>query len=136
MARAIYREWFVKFRYPGHEGVPFITLALGPIPLNWEVVPLVSVASATGSGAFGSKLGRKDSQPHGVPVIRGANLRVGGGFDERDFVFVSPAKADELRSSWALRGDILVTQRGTLGQVGKIPVGHSFQSVVCCLKAR
>ncbi len=36
MARAIYREWFVKFRYPGHEDVPLVDSALGPIPDGWE----------------------------------------------------------------------------------------------------
>ena len=35
MARAIYREWFVKFRYPGHENVPLVDSALGPIPDGW-----------------------------------------------------------------------------------------------------
>lgn len=39
MARAIYREWFVKFRYPGHEDVPMVDSVLGPIPEGWEVVP-------------------------------------------------------------------------------------------------
>ncbi len=37
MARAIYREWFVKFRYPGHEDVPLVDSTLGPIPEDWEV---------------------------------------------------------------------------------------------------
>ena len=36
MARAIYREWFVKFRYPGHEDAPLGDSALGPIPEGWE----------------------------------------------------------------------------------------------------
>ena len=35
MARAIYREWFVKFRYPGHEDVPMVDSALGLIPEGW-----------------------------------------------------------------------------------------------------
>ncbi|NKE10489.1 MULTISPECIES: restriction endonuclease subunit S [Kocuria] len=35
MARAIYREWFVKFRYPGHEDVLLVDSALGPIPEGW-----------------------------------------------------------------------------------------------------
>ncbi|ALN16518.1 hypothetical protein ASQ49_15920 [Acidipropionibacterium acidipropionici] len=39
MARTIYREWFVKFRYPGHEDVPMVDSALGPIPEGWEVAP-------------------------------------------------------------------------------------------------
>jgi type I restriction enzyme S subunit len=37
MAQAIYREWFVEFRYPGHEDVPLVDSALGPIPEGWEV---------------------------------------------------------------------------------------------------
>jgi type I restriction enzyme, S subunit len=37
MARAIYREWFVEFRYPGHEDVPLVDSALGPVPGGWTV---------------------------------------------------------------------------------------------------
>jgi type I restriction enzyme S subunit len=37
MARTTYREWFVKFRYPGHEDVPLVDSALGPIPKGWSV---------------------------------------------------------------------------------------------------
>ncbi len=35
MARAIYREWFVKLRYPGREDVPLVDSTLGPIPERW-----------------------------------------------------------------------------------------------------
>lgn len=35
MARTIYREWFVNFRYPGHEDVPLVDSALGQIPSGW-----------------------------------------------------------------------------------------------------
>ena len=37
MARVLYREWFVHFRYPGHESVPRVASPLGPIPQGWEV---------------------------------------------------------------------------------------------------
>lgn len=40
MARVIYREWFVRFRYPGHEDVPLVESALGPIPEGWDVATL------------------------------------------------------------------------------------------------
>lgn len=49
MARAIYHEWFVKFRYPGHEDVPMVDSALGPIPEGWEVQPLAAIATVNGS---------------------------------------------------------------------------------------
>lgn len=37
MARALYREWFVHFRYPGNESAPRVDSPLGPIPQGWEV---------------------------------------------------------------------------------------------------
>ena len=37
MAQAIYREWFVEFRYPGHNDVPLVDSELGPIPKGWGV---------------------------------------------------------------------------------------------------
>ena len=37
MARLLYREWFVNFRFPGHENVPLVDSPLGPIPRGWKV---------------------------------------------------------------------------------------------------
>jgi type I restriction enzyme, S subunit len=39
LAQAIYREWFVEFRYPGHGEVPLVDSDLGSIPQGWEVAP-------------------------------------------------------------------------------------------------
>lgn len=38
MAQVIYKEWFVNFRFPGHEKVKMIKSELGMIPEGWEVV--------------------------------------------------------------------------------------------------
>ncbi|MCA1702930.1 MAG: restriction endonuclease subunit S, partial [Actinobacteria bacterium] len=45
MARAIYREWFVRFRYPGHADVPLVDSPLGPIPEGWSVGLLADLAT-------------------------------------------------------------------------------------------
>ena len=37
MARALYREWFVHFRFPGFENHPRVASPLGEIPQGWEV---------------------------------------------------------------------------------------------------
>jgi type I restriction enzyme, S subunit len=50
MAQAIYREWFVEFRYPGHEKVRFVESELGPIPQGWEVIPVGDVIQVVGGG--------------------------------------------------------------------------------------
>ena len=44
MAQAIYREWFVNFRFPGHEGVRMVESELGLVPEGWEVVRLSTIA--------------------------------------------------------------------------------------------
>ena len=44
MARALYREWFVEFRFPGHEKVPRVASPLGDIPEGWEAKKLADVA--------------------------------------------------------------------------------------------
>ncbi len=46
MARAIYREWFVHFRYPGHEDVPLVDSPLGPIPDGWQCATLGDLVDA------------------------------------------------------------------------------------------
>lgn len=38
MARRIYEEWFVRFRFPGHEQVKMVESELGLIPEGWKVV--------------------------------------------------------------------------------------------------
>jgi type I restriction enzyme S subunit len=44
MARSLYREWFVHFRFPGHDKVKMVPSPLGPIPQGWEVKKLSEVA--------------------------------------------------------------------------------------------
>ena len=72
-------------------------------------------------GPFGSSLVSKDYTATGVPVIRGANLSNGSRFIGGEFVYVSPAKAASLSRNLAGPGDIIATQRGTLGQVALVP---------------
>lgn len=44
MAQRIYREWFVDFRYPGHDAVPLVHSELGPIPRGWDWKQLRDIA--------------------------------------------------------------------------------------------
>ena len=50
MARSIYREWFVKFRFPGHEQVQMVDSELGLIPEGWEVKPIGEIINTVGGG--------------------------------------------------------------------------------------
>jgi type I restriction enzyme S subunit len=45
MARSLYREWFVHFRFPGHEKLPRVASPLGDIPQGWEMKKLGDLIS-------------------------------------------------------------------------------------------
>lgn len=44
MARSLNREWFIHFRYPGHESVALVDSPLGQIPQGWAVKKLGDIA--------------------------------------------------------------------------------------------
>ncbi len=45
LARTLYREWFVHFRFPGHESHPRVASTFGEVPRGWEVKALGEVAN-------------------------------------------------------------------------------------------
>jgi type I restriction enzyme S subunit len=98
---------------------------------GWPIVPLGSLASsrkgAMAGGPFGSDLVSRDYVESGVPVVRGVNLPLTSRFSCDNFVYVSPAKADRLHLNCAKPGDLVFTQRGTLGQVGVLPQGTAYK---------
>jgi type I restriction enzyme S subunit len=42
MALALYRDWFVNFRFPGHERIKMVDAAIGPVPEAWPVRPVTA----------------------------------------------------------------------------------------------
>ena len=50
MAGTIYREWFVEFRFPGHENAKVVESELGLIPQGWEVVKIQQIVKRVPSG--------------------------------------------------------------------------------------
>jgi type I restriction enzyme S subunit len=102
------------------------------VPAGWQVVRpeelKINEKYSLIGGPFGSDLTSQDYvEAPGIPVIRGVNL---GGKDSRfiddGFVFVSEEKASSLARNMAYPGDLVFTQRGTLGQVGLIPKKSRF----------
>ncbi|MDO8872290.1 MAG: restriction endonuclease subunit S [Methanoregula sp.] len=72
MAQAIYREWFVNFRFPGHVGMEMVESELGPVPEGWEVRKLFDIADVTYGFPFKSNI--FTSEPTDKPVIRIRNI--------------------------------------------------------------
>ncbi len=70
MARRIYEEWFVRFRFPGYEGVRMVESKLGLVPEGWSVQGLYDVADLTYGFPFKSNLFREGGEGLGVIRIR------------------------------------------------------------------
>ena len=93
------------------------------IPEDWDSTTVRGIASpirnAIVGGPFGSNLVSKDYVDDGIPVVRGQNM--GSKFVSGRFVFVSQAKGASLEANLAQAGDLVFTQRGTVGQVSLVP---------------
>ena len=93
-------------------------------------IELSSVITDIAAGPFGSNLKVSCFVPYGFPIIDGANLK---GFKVTDNLtkFVTEEKARSLSRSIARRGDVIITIRGTLGQIAYIPDDSMFEEYLC-----
>lgn len=80
-------------------------------------------------GPFGSNIKVECFVDEGVPVLNGSNLE-GFALSEREFRYVTPEKAASLKKANASRGDVVITHRGTLGQIVYIPETSKFEQYV------
>jgi len=64
MARMIYREWFVNFRFPEHEQMKMVDSPLGPIPEGWKVGKLQDYIEL----CYGKALKAEDRKDGPFPV--------------------------------------------------------------------
>ena len=80
-------------------------------------------------GPFGSNIKVDCFVDSGVPVLNGANLQ-GFKLREDSFNYVTTEKADSLNKANAYRGDIVITHRGTLGQIVYIPQDSKYKRYV------
>ena len=117
MARALYREWFVNFRFPGHEKVKLVPSPLGDIPKGWKVVSVKEVATLTYGFPFASKKFNTDGI--GKPVIRIRDILDGS---------INTFTDEEADPKYHIKnGDILVGMDGDF-HMCIWSSGHAFQN--------
>ena len=96
---------------------------------SWRTYKVGDIIDEIAMGPFGSNIKVDNFIDFGVPVLNGANLQ-GFKLKEESFNYVSPQKADSLGKANAYRGDIVITHRGTLGQIVYIPQNSKFERYV------
>jgi type I restriction enzyme S subunit len=86
LARSLYREWFVRFRFPGHVDVGLVDSELGPIPEGWEVRPLGQVCSLLRSGGTPRRSVGANWDGGATPWFKTGELTDGPLFDSLEHV--------------------------------------------------
>ena len=113
MARNLYREWFVHYRYPGHENIPRVPSQLGDIPEGWEVKKLGDFVEFRSGFAFKSSTFSTEGE-HRLVTIK--NVQDGSFNPESENRLTElPTK---MPSYCVLEdGDILLSLTGNVGRV-------------------
>jgi type I restriction enzyme, S subunit len=120
-ARALYREWFVHFRYPGWKDVPMATSPSGPAPTDWASKPLEELIATHIGGGWG-----RDTTEEGYTapawVLRGTDIPAARTCDVSGVPHRYHSSSN-LRSRRLCEGDIIFEVSG--GSKGQ-PVGRSL----------
>ena len=97
--------------------------------MGYDLVTISEIIDEISMGPFGSNIKVECFVDDGIPVLNGSNVDT-VKLREDNFRFVTPEKADSLGKANAFRGDIVVTHRGTLGQIAIIPTDSKYQRYV------
>jgi type I restriction enzyme S subunit len=116
MARRLYREWFVHFRFPGHESCRLVESSLGEIPEGWEVRRLDEVCRSIQDGDW---IETKDQGGEDYRLLQISNVGVGEFIETGNFRYVTQETFSRLRCNEIVPGDLLVARMPT-------PIGRGW----------
>ncbi|WP_051785896.1 restriction endonuclease subunit S [Endozoicomonas numazuensis] len=102
---------------------------LGEIPEGWSEKTINDLSTTVAMGPFGSNIKVDTFVEQGIPIINGQQLR-GIMLTDSDNNFITPEHADRLSKSNVFRGDIVITHRGTLGQVSIVTEGSQYDRYI------
>jgi type I restriction enzyme S subunit len=114
MARNLYREWFVHFRFPGHEKHPRVASPIGDIPQGWEVKSIQQFGTVI-TGKTPSKA-NADFYGNDVPFVKTPDMH-GNMFILGTSDCLSTAGAKSQANKTLPAGSICVSCIGTIGVV-------------------
>lgn len=126
IAQRTYEEWFVRFRFPGHENVRMVESGLGRVPQGWTVRQLGEVAGIT--MGLSPKGNTYNEVGLGMPLVNGP-VEFGENFTQRVKWTTSPTKLCH-------KGDLVVCVRGaTTGRHVKSDGDYCLGRGVCAISS-
>ncbi|MBN9478917.1 MAG: restriction endonuclease subunit S [Bordetella sp.] len=130
MARGLFEEWFVRFRFPGHESVPLVATPDGPLPQGWSRNIVEEVTSFINRGIAPKYSDDSETLVVNQKCIRDGRLNL--ALARRQTKTPPAAKLVQV-------GDVLInsTGVGTLGRVAQaeeVPQGLTVDSHVTIVR--
>jgi len=116
-AQLTYEEWFVRFKFPGHETTTFNEET--GLPEGWEKVNLKSLCKKITKGTTPTSL-KKQFTTEGINFIKAESYSDEGFFKEEKFAFINEETNDLLKRSQLKELDVLVSIAGVLGRVAMV----------------
>lgn len=130
MCQRIYREWFVDFRFPGHEKVKLINSEMGKIPEGWEAITVGDVLESIESGS--RPKGGIDPNEKGVPSIGAENILGLGQYEFEKEKYVSREFFENMRRGIVQDKDVLLYKDGA--KIGRKSIFRDgFPHEECCI---
>ena len=119
-AQELYKEWFVRFRFPGYETAEFEN----GIPKGWGIKKIGEIARVKSGYAFKSDWWTDE----GIPVIKIKDIQ-NNTIDFTDLSRVSEENSLNAKQFFVTAGDLLIAMTGaTIGKLAIVP--HSSEKLV------
>ena len=109
-AQDLYKEWFVRFRFPNYKQTKFDN----GLPQGWEVVKIGDIVNITSS----KRVYLSDYVESGIPFYRSKEvIQLSKGQAITEQLYISEEKYFEFRDKYGVpqKNDILLTSVGTIG---------------------
>lgn len=112
-AQELYKEWFVRFRFPGHEKVKFEN----GLPEGWEYIRFGKAIEIIDGDRGVNYPKQEDFYSEGDCLFLNAGNVTAKGFDFSNCSYITKEKDAILRKGKLQYNDVVLTTRGTVGNV-------------------
>ena len=112
-AQELYKEWFVRFRFPGYENAKF----QDGLPETWSYVRFGKAIKIIDGDRGVNYPKQEEFYPEGACLFLNAGNVTANGFDFSACAYITREKDSILRKGKLQHGDVVLTTRGTVGNV-------------------
>ena len=112
-AQELYKEWFVRFRFPGYENAKFEN----GLPEGWSYVRFGKAIDIIDGDRGVNYPKQEEFYPEGDCLFLNAGNVTTKGFDFSSCAYITKEKDTILRKGKLQHGDVVLTTRGTVGNV-------------------